>query len=180
MQAKIEKMKKDSQYASESLKYWNRETSFVRGKQRIGTGLSRAQSDAYSRAMATLGTARKYEESYAKERFGVQRHSDETGVSYSSRRNLGKYQEILAKQAQIESSINNTFGQNWDTLQQGIIRQNQKFQAENREALGVRPEYGMPVMMPPKDKAGQRWANIQLALSIAGAGMSAASLGKGV
>ncbi len=179
MQAKIEKQKKDTQYASESLKYWNRETSYTRGKHRIGTGLSRAQSDVYSRAMATLGTARKYEEGYAKERFGVQRHSDETGVSYSSRRNLGKYQQILAKQAQIESSINNTFGQNWDTLQQGIIRQNRKYQAENREALGVRPEYGMPVMMPPKDKAGQNWANLQMMLSIAGAGMSAASLGAG-
>ena len=178
MQAKIEKQKKDTQYASESLKYWNRETSYTRGKHRIGTGLSRAQSDVYSRAMATLGTARKYEEGYAKQRFGVQRHSDETGVSYSSRRNLGKYQELLAKQAQIESSINNTFGQNWDTLQQGVIRQHQNHQSGNREALGVRPEYGMPVMMPPKDKAGQNWANLQLALQIAGAGMSAASLGK--
>ena len=54
MQAKIEQKKKLSQYQSEQLKYWNRETSYVRGKHRIGTGLSRAQSDAYSKAMATL------------------------------------------------------------------------------------------------------------------------------
>ena len=56
MQARIEKKKKDARYASEKLKYWNRETSFVRGEQRLAMGLSRAQSDAYQKALFTLGT----------------------------------------------------------------------------------------------------------------------------
>ena len=53
MQAKIEKKKKDAAYASAKLKYWNRETSYVRGTHRIGMGLSRSQSDAYTKALNT-------------------------------------------------------------------------------------------------------------------------------
>ena len=81
-----------------------------------------------------------------------------------------KYEALLAKQSQIESSIDNTFGRNMDVMHQSITRNYQNQMAKNRQALGVRPEYGMPVMMPPKDKAGQNWANLQLALSIAGMG----------
>jgi len=176
MQAKIEQKKKLSQYQSEQLKYWNRETSYVRGKHRIGTGLSRAQSDAYSKAMATLGVARTYQADYAREAAGIVRHQDESGVGRSNRRNLGKYQKILAKQAQIESSINNAFGRNYDTLHQGLTRNYQNQLADNREALGIRPEFGAPVFMPPKDKAGQTWANIQMGMSVVSSGIGIAAL----
>ena len=47
MQAKIEKMKKDTQYHSASLKYWNREASAKQRKAGLVTGLSRAKSDEY-------------------------------------------------------------------------------------------------------------------------------------
>ena len=66
--------------------------------------------------------------------------------------------------------MNNTFGRNMDIAFQGIQRNYQSNLAKNREALGVRPSYGAPVFMPPKDKAGQNWAKIQMALQIAGMG----------
>ena len=58
MQAKIEKMKKDTQYKSESLKYWNREVSAKQRQGGLTKGLSRSRSDAYSRALWTLGKGR--------------------------------------------------------------------------------------------------------------------------
>ena len=166
MQARIEKKKKDARYASEKLKYWNRETSFVRGEQRLAMGLSRAQSDAYQKALFTLGKGRELSEAnyaaYAQKRTGWQPGKD-------MRRGVGfmQYKALLDKQASIEQTVSNTFGRNMDIVQQGIQRQYMNKRAANREALGVRPEYGAPVFMPPKDRAGQMWANVQMGLSIA-------------
>ncbi len=178
MQAKIEKQKKDTAYASASLKYWNREASHKMGRNRITKGLSRSKSDAYSRALWALGKGRvQQQELYkAKQQFVTR---DTAGEKFGTSRARGfrggqgmakKYEDLLAKQSQIESSIDNTFGRNMDVMNQKITRNYQNQMAKNRQALGVRPEYGMPVMMPPKDKAGQNWANLQLALSIAGMG----------
>ena len=38
---------------------------------------------------------------------------------------------------------------------------------KNREAVGMKPEWGPPVMMPGKDKMGQFIASLQTGLSIA-------------
>ena len=170
MQAKIEHQKKAAQYHSEQLKYWNREVSHRKGKDRIGIGLSRAQSDVYGKAMASLGVARKYQEKFETAKAAVVRHQDESGIGRSNRRNLGKYQQILAKQAQVESSINNTFGRNYDTYHQMTVRNYQNRTAKNREALGVPPEYGAPVFMPPKDRAGQMWNSISMGMSLISTG----------
>ena len=180
MQAKIEHKKKMSQYKSEQLKYWNRETSFRKGKDRAGIGLSRAQSDVYGKAIATLGVARKHQEKFETAKAQIKNFkglSQETGVSYSNRKGINKYQEILAKQAQVESSINNTFGRNYDTYHQMTVRNYKNSLAKNREALGVPPEYGAPVFMPPRDRAGQMWNNISMGMSLVGsvAGIVAAS-----
>ena len=86
-----------------------------------------------------------------------------------------KLKEILDQQQQVESRMNNTFGRNMDIAFQGIQRNYQSNLAKNREALGVRPSYGAPVFMPPKDRAGQNWANIQMALQIAGTAAGAAA-----
>ena len=48
-----------------------------------------------------------------------------------------------------------------------IMRNHNTQVAKNRASLGARPEYGMPVMMPPRDRAGQLFANLQLGLSVA-------------
>ena len=39
--------------------------------------------------------------------------------------------------------------------------------AKNRASIGTKPEYGAPVMMPPKDRQGQFFANLQLAAGVA-------------
>ena len=178
MQAKIEKMKKDSQYFSESLKYWNREISHKRGRQRIAKGLSSAKSDTYVKALYTLGKARKAQEGYnvaiarldKGQEFDVRR-----GESRARGAGRAKYQEILAKQAQIESSIDTTFGRNMDARMTRIYAHQRRALARNKEALGVFPEYGAPVMMPPKGDTSM--ANLSMFLGIAqmGFGLAAAS-----
>jgi hypothetical protein len=49
--------------------------------------------------------------------------------------------------------------------QEGIKRVFQAKQASAREALGIRPEYGAPVMLPPTNRLG---GALQIASQIAG------------
>ena len=167
MQAKIEKMKKDTAYHSASLKYWNREAGVKRRQGGLTRGLSRSKSDAYSKALWALGKGRLAQEAIERKKARVSRYADRTGVSRSNRYNVAAYKKILDQQRQIESSINTTFGRNMDIAHQMIKRNHLTQVAKNRASLGSRPEYGAPVMMPPKDTAGQMFANIQMGLSIA-------------
>ena len=175
-QARIEKRKKDAQYHAASLKFWNREVS---GKQRAGaltTGLSRSKSDAYSRAIWALGKGRESNEKLYRSAAKLSRVAGKTGVSRSNRYMTGKYKEILDQQRRIESSINATFGRNMDATMQGISRQHMNLVAKNRQQIGVRPEYGGPVMLPPRDTQGQFFNSLSLGLSAVGTGLSIAAL----
>ena len=179
-------MKKDAQYHSASLKYWNREASFKQGKNRITKGLSRSRSDAYSRAKWALGKGRQQQANLfkARSKFNLSRYGEGRGISRARGFRGGKgmsekFEALLDKQRQIESSLDTTFGRNMDATYQKIQRNYLSQMAANRQRLGVKPEYGMPIMMPPKDKAGQSWANLQLALSIAGMAAGAAAGGAG-
>lgn len=166
-QAKLEKQKKDQKFHSDSLKYWNREVSATQRKGALTTGLSRARSDAYSKALWTLGKGRQASENIYKAGAKLLRRSDKSYTSRASRYMSGKYREILDKQRHVETTLNATFGRNMDIVQQGINRRHQNLVAKNRQKLGTRPEYGSPVMMPPKDTAGQMFNTLSMGLSIA-------------
>ena len=164
-QARQEHKKKLQQYNSESLKYWNREVSAEQRQNAITKGYSRSTSDAYSKALYVLGKGRLATQNIAKQKAGLSKFDQKKGISRASRYMTGKYRTILDKQRQVESTLNATFGRNMDKMYQGIQRQYLNHMAKNREALGIRPEYGAPVMMPPKDKAGQLFASLSMGLS---------------
>ena len=166
-QAQQEKKKKDQQYRSASLKYWNREVSAKQRSNTLTRGLSRARSDVYTRALWALGKGRQANEKLYRTRAKLSKYDQKTGTSRSSKFMTSKYQEILNQQSRIESTINNTFGRNMDIQQQGIIRQHQNYVAKNRQKLGVRPEYGAPVMMPPRDTQGQFFNSVSMGLQFA-------------
>ena len=166
-QARQEHKKKLQQYNSESLKYWNRETSAKQRQNAITKGYSRSTSDAYSKALYVLGKGRLATQNIAKQKAGLSKYDQKKGVSRSSRYMTGKYRAILDKQRQVESTLNATFGRNMDKMYQGIQRQYLNHMAKNREKLGVRPEFGAPVMMPPKDTAGQLFGSLSMGLSAA-------------
>ena len=150
-QARAEARAKDARFASEGLKFFNRESTLERTQQQNVIGLSRDQSDAYAQAISTIGKGRKRVEDAARAYFATM-PVNEGGRS----RTFGKqkYLTLLSKNAEVEGVIQNVLGRNQAYAQQGIQRVFQSKQATAREALGIRPEYGAPVMMPPTNRLG--------------------------
>jgi len=169
-QARAQAAAKDARYKSDSLKFWNRETTLERTQQQNIIGLTKDQSDAYAQALATQGKGRRTVEDAAKAYF-TKMQSDEGGRS----RRFGKlrYLELLQKNADVEATVQNVFGRNMAYSQEGIKRVFQAKQASAREALGIRPEYGAPVMMPPTNRLG---GALQIASQVAGIASSFATL----
>ena len=165
-QARAQAAAKDARYKSDSLKFWNRETTLERTQQQNIIGLSKDQSDAYAQALATQGKGRRTVEDAAKAYF-TKMQSNEGGRS----RRFGKlrYLELLQKNADVEATVQNVFGRNMAYSQEGIKRVFQAKQASAREALGIRPEYGAPVMMPPTNRLGGALQIASQVVSIASA-----------
>ena len=161
-QARAQAAAKDARYKSDSLKFFNREVTLERTQQQNIIGLSKDQSDAYAQALATQGKGRRKVEDAAKAYF-TKMPVNEGGRS----RRFGKlkYLELLQKNADVEATVQNVFGRNMAYSQEGIKRVFQAKQASAREALGIRPEYGAPVMMPPTNRLG---GALQIASQIAG------------
>ena len=161
-QARAQAAAKDARYASDSLKFWNREVTLERTQKRNIIGLTKDQSDAYAQALATQGKGRRKVEDAAKAYF-TKMSVNEGGRS----RRFGKlkYLELLQKNADVEATVQNVFGRNMAYSQEGIKRVFQAKQADAREALGIRPEYGAPVMLPPTNRLG---GALQIASQVAG------------
>ena len=161
-QARAQAAAKDARYKSDALKFFNREVTLERTQQQNIIGLSKDQSDAYAQALATQGKGRRKVEDAAKAYF-TKMPVNEGGRS----RRFGKlkYLELLQKNADVEATVQNVFGRNMAYSQEGIKRVFQAKQASAREALGIRPEYGAPVMMPPTNRLG---GALQIASQIAG------------
>ena len=169
-QARAQAAAKDARYASESLKFFNREVTLERKQQQNIIGLRKDQSDAYAQALATQGKGRRTVEDAAKAYF-TKMQSDEGGRS----RRFGKlrYLELLQKNADVEATVQNVFGRNMAYSREGAKRVFQVKQAQARESLGIRPEYGAPVMMPPSNRLG---GALQIAGQIAGIASSIATI----
>ena len=165
---------KEAKFGSESLKYWNKETTYKRGRESAAIGYSRGRSDAYSKALDIVGTGRATAEA-ATRGFAQQQYVDEGGGARRAGRS--KLLELLATTAQIEKATDNAFGRNMDAVHQSLDREYLDKQAKNRARLGAPPEWGAPVMMPPRDKTGQFLASLQMGLSIAS---QAVSIGTGI
>ena len=167
--ARERQIAKHAKFGSESIKYWNRETTYKRGKEAAALGLSRAKSDAYVKALNILGSGRKQKENLHRAYAGS-RYVDEGGRSRTAGRNT--LLKLLQQTAQIDKASNEAFGRNYDILFQGIQREYLTRQAKNRSRLGTRPEWGAPVMMPPRDRTGQFLASLQMGLGIASSVMT--------
>ena len=171
-QARAQAAAKDARYKSDSLKFFNREVTLERTQQRNIIGLTKDQSDAYAQALSTQGKGRRKVEDAAKAYF-TKMQSDEGGRS----RRFGKlrYLELLQKNADVEATVQNVFGRNMAYSQEGIKRVFLAKQASAREALGIRPEYGAPVMLPPTNRLGGALQIASQVVGIASGGMNIAS-----
>ena len=148
--AKQRWMEKDAKYRSESLKYWNRETSAIRGMQRAATGYSRAISNDYQRALYVQGQARKaYQAGF------IKYYSSKASVDEGGRDRRAKKKGLIAltrARGQLDNAVQREFGVQMQRRYRARTLQLQNVQAKTREALGIRPEYGAPVLMPPSDR----------------------------
>ena len=164
--AKQRWMEKDAKFRSDSLKFWNRETGAVKGMQRVATGYSRSISDDYQRALYAQGQARRnYESGYIKY-LQAKQTVDEGGRA--RRRTTGR-QAILRAKGALDSAVREEFGTQMQRRYRGRLLQMQTEQAKVRNKLGIRPEYGAPVLMPPSDRLS---GALSIASSIAGIGNS--------
>ena len=141
---------KNTKYHSEALKFWNKETTAVRGLQRAATGYSRGVSNDYQRALYVQGQARKAEQA------GYIKYLQSKGsVDEGGRDRRAKTRGLVAltrARGALNNAVRSEFGVQMQRRYRARLLKMQSVQAQVKEALGVRPEYGAPVMMPPTDR----------------------------
>ena len=169
-------MQKDAKYRSQSLKFWNRETSAVRGMQRAATGYSRAISNDYQRALYVQGQARKAEQAGYIKYLQSKSSVDEGG---KDRRAKTKGLVALTRaRGALNNAVSAEFGIQMQRRYRARLLKMQSVQSKVRENLGVRPEYGAPVLMPPSDRLS---GALQIASQVVGivSGIQGLNLGGG-
>tara|TARA_R100000152_G_C6764609_1_gene189256 strand:- start:1010 stop:1588 length:579 start_codon:yes stop_codon:yes gene_type:complete len=140
---------KQANHQSRVIQWLNREPRAVRGRQRVATGFSRGISDDYQKALYNQGQGRRaYETGYIK--YLQQKQTVDEG-GRARRRSTGR-QAILRAKGALENAARADFGEQMQRRYRGRLLQMQTQQAKVRNQLGIRPEYGAPVLMPPSDR----------------------------
>ena len=166
-QARQEWMKKDANYRSASLKFWNRETTGQRGLNTATIGYSRSMSNDLQRALYVQGQARQqYESTFAKY---FAQGGDIIGKQEGRSRTAGRKGLLALTRVRgaLNNAVRNEYGPNMARRYQARLRQYQGARAKAINAIGVRPEYGAPVLMPPSNRLGGALQLASQALSIA-------------
>ena len=147
--AKQRWMEKDAKFRSDSLKFWNRETSAQRGMDRAATGYSRGISDDYQRALYVQGQGRQaYQQGYIK--YLKQKATVNEGGQ--ARRRTTGVRALMRAKGKLEQATRSEFGTQMQRRYRGRLLKLQGTQASIRNKLGLTPEYGAPVLMPPSDR----------------------------
>ena len=124
-------MQKDAEYRSASLKFWNRETSAVRGMQRAATGYSRAISNDYQRALYVQGQARKaYQAVFIK--YQQTKGSVDEGGRDRRARNKGLVALTRAR-GQLDNAVQKEFGVQMQRRYRARLLKMQSVQAQTRQ-----------------------------------------------
>ncbi len=149
--AKQRWMQKDAEYRSQSLKFFNREAQAVRKKGENVRGYSQEISNDYERAKYVQGQAFK---AYEKGFISYQTNKATAAAKQEGRsRTAGRASmlALLRAQGTLEGSVRQEYGVNMQRRYRARLAKLQSKQAAARNDLGVRPEYGAPVLMPPSD-----------------------------
>ena len=154
MAARQRWMEKDANYRSASLKFWNKETTGQRGLNTATIGFSRAMSNDLQRALYVQGQSRQqYETAFAKY---YAQGGDIVGKQEGRSRTAGRKGLLALTRARgaLNNAVRNEYGANMARRQQARLRQYQVARAKAINSIGVRPEYGAPVLMPPTNRLG--------------------------
>ena len=141
---------KDARYRSESLKFFNREAQAVKNQDLAARGFSRSISDDYQMALYAQGQARKaYLAGF------IKYQQSKTSVDEGGRDRRARSKGLVAltrARGQLENAVQKEFGVQMQRRYRARLLKMQNFQAQTRQSLGIRPEYGAPVLMPPSDR----------------------------
>ena len=150
-QQKQRAREKDAIFAQEGLKFFNKEVSLERSLNRNVMGYGRDLSDAYVQAIIGQGKGRLAVQQVATAYF-AKMQVNEGGRSRTFGR--ARYQQLLAKRAEVDSVVDNIFRRNTAYAQEGARRKYLSANAQAREALGIPASYGAPVMLSPTNRLG--------------------------
>ena len=138
-------------FKQNSTKFWNQETDYIIGTKKAATGYSRDISDIQQAYTRVIGETRAGWEDIARQQFR-QGFVDEGGSS----RNAGRAQaaELFAKKADLDRKLYEFGTAGVAQAERGALLRKRSFEKKNRARLGLPPEFGQPVTMPPKDTMG--------------------------
>ena len=149
--ARQEKANKDAAFGAAKTGYYGKENQLEIAQNTNVIGYTKDISDAYAQVVSTIGKGRSAIEDATKA-FLASQKVNEGGRSTKFGRN--KYLTLLQKTNEVESVVDTLLGRNMAYVQEGASRKFAMANSEAREALGLVPQYGAPVMMPPTNRLG--------------------------
>lgn len=149
--ARQEKANKDAAFGANKTEFLGKENQLAIAQNQNVIGFTKDVSDAYGQIVSTIGKGRAAIEDATKA-FLTSQKVNEGGRS--TRFGINKYLTLLQKTNEVESVVDTLLGRNMGYVQEGARRKFAMADAEAREALGLVPQYGAPVMMPPTNRLG--------------------------
>ena len=163
-QARQQKREKDEIFEQRRVDFYNSEQTFERALNNNILGYGRDLADAEAQAIYLEGKGRRALETAAREYFQAKGNINEGGRS--RRYGIAAYQKMLASRAEVEGVLDTNRRRNFAYVRTGAERKFLSKNAEAREQLGLPPQYGAPVMLPPTNRLGGALSLASQALSI--------------
>ena len=163
--ARVENNRRHAEFKANSIKQWNKEADFKQNLKTIrGMGRSRTQADFQELAVQAQGKALSEKENLARQYF-QSKSVNEGGRSnrYGGVKNANYFSKVAKLDQQMFKLA--TVGEG--KFQEGLQRREQAMIKKQNDALGMGPQFGMPTMLPPKDRAGQLMNSISFGLNVA-------------
>ena len=163
--ARVENNRRHAEFKANSIKQWNKEADFKQNLKTIrGMGRSRTKADFQELAVQAQGKALSEKESLARQYF----QSKSVNEGGRARRFGGvKAAKYFEKVADIDRKMFALATQGEAKVQTKIQRRQDAMIKREHANLGMGPQFGMPTMMPPKDRAGQLMNSISFGMNVA-------------
>ena len=163
--ARIKNNERTAKFYSDSIKQWNKEADFKDNLKTIqGLGRSRARSDFDMYAMQIQGKGLKTKEDAARAYFATQAVPQAGGSRTAGNRKRAQY---MAKIAEVDRKTYDLATRGEAMMETGLQRRTQAMIKKERANLGEGPQFGMPTMLPPKDRAGQFMNSLSFGMNVA-------------
>ncbi len=163
--ARVENNRRHAEFKANSIKQWNKEADFKQNLKTIrGIGRSRTKADFQELAVQAQGKALSGKEDLARQYF----QSKSVNEGGRSRRYGGvKNANYFSKVAKLDQQMFKLSTVGEGKFQEGLQRREQAMIKKQNDALGMGPQFGMPTMLPPKDRAGQLMNSLSFGMNMA-------------